>query len=103
MENQQALLSDHYAVVGVLEEWNTTLSLFDAALGMTKMDWRHEFLQEGRQNVDVRFLKLKAETLEKAWTDEELKKYLRLDLLLYEYAVDLFHQQARSHGLDVSE
>lgn len=69
---------------------------------MPRMDWQHDFLQEGRQNVDDSFQQLRAETLEKALTDPELKKYLRLDLLLYEHAVAVFHQQARSHGLVVS-
>lgn len=66
---------------------------------MPEMDWQRDFQHEGRQNVDVSFREQRAETLEKAWTDPELKKYLRLDLLLYEHAVEVFHRQARSHGL----
>ena len=92
-------MSNGYAAVGILEEWNTTLSLFDRALGMPDMDWQHDFQQDGRQNVDVSFQELRAETLEKAWTDPELKRYLRLDLLLYEHAVAVFRKQARSYGL----
>eukprot|EP00752_Nemacystus_decipiens_P016383 g14645.t1 len=103
LEPAQALLSNGYAAVGILEHWNTTLSLFDKALEMPEMDWQHDFQEEGRQNVDVRFEDLKAETLEKAWTDPELKRYLHLDLLLYEHAVAVFHEQARSYGLQVPE
>ncbi len=98
-KQKQALLSDGYAAVGLLEEFNTTLSLFDAALGMPGMDWHQEFEETGgAQNVMGSKLK-KADVLEQAWTDPELKRYMQLDLLLYEHAVDVFHQQARSHGL----
>ena len=82
-----------------MEDFNTTLSLFNAALGMPGMDWHHEFEDYGEQNVLSRMKQEKADTLEKAWTDPELKRYMRLDLLLYEHAVDVFHQQARSYGL----
>lgn len=67
---------------------------------MPEMNWRRDFQEKDRQNVDLKFQELRKETLERAWTDPELKKYLRLDLLLYEHAVDVFHQQARSYGLD---
>eukprot|EP00903_Cladosiphon_okamuranus_P009259 g8835.t1 len=103
LQPAQDLLSYRYAAVGILEEWNTTLALFDEALDMPGMDWQREFQQEGRQNVDESFQQLKAETLEKALTDPELEKYLRLDLQLYEHAVAVFRQQARFHGLRVSE
>ena len=82
-----------------MEEFNTTLSLFDAALGMPGMEWYHEFEDIGEQNVFSEMKQKKAEILEKAWTDPELRKYMRLDLLLYEHAVEVFHQQARSYGL----
>lgn len=85
--------------VGILEEWNTTLALFDTALGMPGFDWRKSYAKEGIQHVNAEFEKLKAETLEEAWTDPELKQYMQLDLLLYEQAVDVFHVQARSHGV----
>lgn len=70
---------------------------------MPEMDWQRGFRQEGKQNVDVRFQELKEETLESAWTDPELRKYLRLDLVLYKHATDVFHRQARSRGLLVPE
>ena len=66
---------------------------------MPGMDWHQEFEDNGEQNVLSRMKQEKADTLEKAWTDPELKRYMRLDLLLYEHAVDVFHQQARSYGL----
>ncbi len=100
---QQDILSDGYAAVGLLEEFNTTLSLFDATLDMPGLDWHQEFDRiGGAQNVlelNADMKQKKADLLEQAWTDSELKRYMRLDLLLYEHAVDVFHQQALSHGL----
>ncbi|CAN0037090.1 unnamed protein product [Scytosiphon promiscuus] len=98
LQPAQELITNGYTV-GVLEEWNTTLALFDSALAMPGMDWRTWYARDGKQNVNRAFEQLKAQTLEKAWTDPELKKYLQLDLLLYEHAVDVFHKQARSRGV----
>lgn len=82
-----------------MEEWNTTLALFNKTLDMPGVDWHKQYDEEGKKNVFERNQQLKAETLEKAWTDAELKKYMKLDLLLYEHAVDVFHEQVQSYGL----
>ncbi|CAN0410230.1 unnamed protein product [Pylaiella littoralis] len=99
LEPVQNLIREGFAAVGIIEEWNTTLALFDNALDMPGVDWRKQYAEEGSINVFGRNQQLKAETLEKAWTDAELKKYMRLDLLLYEHAVDVFHEQVHSYGL----
>lgn len=96
---KKELIKHGYTAVGILEEWNTTLALYDTALDMPGMDWKTWYAKDGKQNVNVMYEELKARTLEKAWTDPELKKYLQLDLLLYEHAVDVFNEQARSHGV----
>ncbi|CAM9296736.1 unnamed protein product [Ectocarpus sp. 13 AM-2016] len=93
------LIRDGYVAVGILEQWNTTLQLFDHALDMPVMNWEEQFAEGGKHHVDTVNKQLEIETLQQAWTDSELKKYMQLDLLLYEHAVDVFHQQARSHGL----
>ncbi|CAM9600136.1 unnamed protein product [Ectocarpus fasciculatus] len=93
------LITHGYVAVGILEKWNTTLQLFDHALEMPGVHWGAQFAFSGRKNVDNMNKQLEEETLQQAWTDSELKKYMRLDLLLYEHAVDVFHQQARMHGL----
>lgn len=94
------LLRNGYAAVGILEEFNTTLSLFNSALNMPGVDWVREFGFAGKENVDVRFQQEKKQALAEAWTSSEIRSYLRLDLLLYEHAVDVFHQQATLYGLD---
>lgn len=95
----QDLLRDDYAAVGILEEFNTTLSLFDAALDIPEVNWRKQFHNQGKGNVDWTFEKEKREAMQEAWTNSEIKKYMKLDLLLYEHAVHVFQQQASSYGL----
>ncbi|CBJ32141.1 conserved unknown protein [Ectocarpus siliculosus] len=93
------LIRSGYVAVGILEQWNTTLHLFDHALEIPGMYWGAQFAEGGKQRVDYKNKRLESETLKQAWTDSELKKYMRLDLLLYEHAVDVFHEQARGYGL----
>lgn len=95
----QDLLRDKYTAVGILEKYNATLSLFNAALGMPGMDWHDEFLSVGQQNTDDIYKDQKVAALEEAWTNSELKSYMQLDLLLYEHAVDIFHQQTRAYDI----
>ena len=95
----QDLLRDRYTV-GILEEFNTTLSLFDIALDMPGVDWHKQYVGEGAMNVDRTYEEEKVAALVEAWTNSEIKQYMRLDLVLYEHAVDVFHQQARAYGLE---
>lgn len=95
----QDLLRDQYSAVGILEEYNTTLSIFNAALAMPGVDWHETFLSVGHVNANNKFKDEKAATLAEAWTNSEIKQYLQLDLLLYEHAVVLFHQQARFYDI----
>lgn len=93
------LLRDNYAVVGILEDWNATLSLFDTALGMPGMTWHEEFERSGKLNVDTRFKGEKQDVLQQALSDPEIEKHLSLDLRLYGQAVEIFRQQSRSYGI----
>ena len=95
----QDLLRDQYSAVGILEEFNTTLSLFNAALQMPGVDWHEQYMTVGAVNVDNRHADEKVATLADAWTNSEIKKYLQLDLILYEHAVAIFHQQTRAYGV----
>lgn len=87
-----------------MEDFNTTLSLFNAALQIPGADWHKMFKNVGghAKNEVVMTSDMKKnrdDVLAKAWSDPELQRYMRLDLQLYEHAVDVFHQQAKSHGL----
>lgn len=96
----QDLLRDRYVAVGLLEEFNTTLSLFNVALDMPGMDWHREFANVGKENVDVHHASEKREDLKEALTNSEIKKHMWLDLLLYDHAVQVFHAQAQQYGLE---
>lgn len=100
LEPIQEMLRSDYAAVGILEEFNTTLSLFDAALDMPGVNWQSSFFEKGRVNVDHMFKAQEAAALEQAWTDPKVQKFIWLDLLLYSQAVAIFHDQVRSFGLD---
>lgn len=96
---EKGLLSKKFAAVGTLEEFNTTISLYDAALGIPGFDWQKEFSLSGIQNVDEPYKREEEKLLAESWLNSELKSYMHLDLLLYEHVVDEFHQQARYHGV----
>lgn len=96
----QDLIRDNYTAVGILEEFNTTLSLFDAALAMPEVRWHGEFNSQGKLLVDSVYREQEALTLLEAWTDSEVKKYMQLDIVLYEHAVDVFHQQIQAYGIE---
>lgn len=101
------ILNTKYAAVGLLEEWETTLLLFNAALEIPGFDWPAGFAGNGRTNAySPSILKdgrsppnVKEETLRRAWVDPDLKAVLWLDILLYDHAVAIFKKQAAEHGL----
>ena len=96
----QNLLRDKYTAVGILEEFNTTLSLFDAALEMPGVHWHNLFKSKGQVRVGAdMYAQEKAETLAEAWTSSEIKKYMALDIMLYDHAVAVFGQQTRAYGI----
>eukprot|EP00904_Undaria_pinnatifida_P009052 jgi/Undpi1/5277/HiC_scaffold_2.g00558.m1 len=96
----QDLLRDKYAAVGILEEFNTTLSLFDASLVMPGVDWHGLFDTLGKKVVDRRYKEQEARSSFDAWTDSDIKKHLYLDIVLYEHAVSVFRQQVQAHGIE---
>lgn len=93
------LLSFNFSAVGILENFNTTLDLFDAALEMPNMNWRSAFESAGVMNVDKAFISEKGKALQSAWIDSDIKEYISLDLLLYEHALDVFKAQVKLYGL----
>ena len=93
----QDLLRERYTI-GILEEFNTTLHLFDTALDMP-MKWTEQYAIYGSKNQGKVHKDEEMASLEEAWTNSEIKKYMYLDLVLYEHAVDVFNQQVKAHGI----
>ena len=99
LEPVQGLLGSKYAAVGILEDYNTTLHLFTAALNMPGFDWFSAYSKRGTVNKDKLFAHEIEQAVEKVMTDVKIKKYLQLDLLLYEHAVAVHKKQLKMYGL----
>lgn len=98
LEAAQERLSNDYAAVGILEDFDTSLRLFNAALGVPNLDWVRRF--RGRINpAQKEQLSDKKGVLEHAWTNLALRRYLALDLLLYDHVVAVHAKQVAEHGL----
>lgn len=93
------LLKHQYAAVGILEEFDTTLALFNVTLDIPGLNWPTAFQNIGRWNRDEVFAQEEAETLLRGEVDPDIQDTLWLDVLLYDYAVGVFHAQAKEHGL----
>ena len=50
LEPAEKLLGEQYAAIGILEEWENSLELFNVALGFPNFNWTTEFLALGEQN-----------------------------------------------------
>ena len=95
----QNLLRDNYTAIGILEDFDTTLSLYDVALSMPGVNWHDESVRNGKKIVERKYAKQEAASLAEAWTNSEIRKYMLLDIALYEHAVDIFHKQTQAYGI----
>lgn len=93
------LLREKYTAVGILESFDDTLELFNRALGMPGVEWHSKFEKHGIYNWDEENKKKEEAVLAEAWTNAEIKKYISLDLLIYEHAVAVFNEQKKLHGI----
>lgn len=98
----QDLLRNDYVAVGILEEFNTTLSLFNATFNIPGVDWLKQYYHHGKANMNMELKAAEQDALRGAWTNSEIKRYMRLDLLLYEHAARVFHQQTRTRTVFVA-
>ncbi len=93
IEPVKEIISNHY-LVGILENFNSTLELFDYQLDMPLVDWKHEYGLQGLANKN-RFDDEKKVAILDAFSNEnhEIYKYMELDIILYEHAIDVFNSQ----------
>lgn len=99
----KSMLKENY-IVGILEDFNTTMSLFDKTLDMPVLNWEKEYSIQGLANGNrEKFADSKEATLHKVYNDieynTELKKYMEVDIMLYEYSVELFNEQVNMYDL----
>ncbi|CAM9217509.1 unnamed protein product [Ectocarpus sp. 12 AP-2014] len=93
------LLRWNYSAVGVLEQWETSMILFNKALEVPNFDWSAASPNIGRKNADEKFRAEEARVLSAAWDDPAIKNFLWLDLTLYDYAVSVHRKQAAEYGV----
>ena len=95
------ILSNNYAAVGLLEQWNTSLKLFQSALEMP-INWQAAYRKIGVANADSKNHDEEHETLRTAWYDPKIRELLWLDILLYDHAVSVFNKQIAEHDISAS-
>lgn len=84
-------LLESYSAVGIMEEFDDSMRLYDAALGMPGMEWEKRntnVYNTVRSPVEA----YQAELLDLALTDPTIREYMWLDMILYDYAKDLFEK-----------
>lgn len=93
------LLRWNYSAVGILEQWETSMILFNKALEVPNFDWSAASPHIGRKNADEKFRAEEARVLRAAWDDPVIKNFLWLDLTLYDYAVTVHRKQVAEYGV----
>lgn len=102
LEPAEKLLGEQYAAIGILEEWDNSLELFNLALEFPNLNWTTEFQALGAQNEragDDEVHRLETEVLQAAHMDANIKRFLRLDLLLYDQALAVHRRQLKEYGI----
>lgn len=95
----QRLLRDKYTAVGILENFNMTARLFNRALDVPDFDWVKAKNVVGNKKVDLVSGDEEREVLQDTWEDTDIKKFIALDLLLYEQAVSVHLRQLEHYRL----
>ena len=96
IEPVKEYISNNY-VIGILENFNNTLELFDYELDMTLVNWKYEYSLQGLANKNKYDEEKKLSILD-AFSNEhhEIYKYMELDIILYEHAVSVFNRQVNN-------
>lgn len=94
----QDMIREKY-VVGIVEDFNTTMSLFDKELQMPVLNWSKEYENQGLVNSNTKFDDEKNIALMDSYTSSEIKKYMQVDIILYEQAVSVFNAQVKANGI----
>lgn len=77
-----------YQAVGIFEEWNLSMQLFNATVQSSVRSWDNTLaLNQGLMTADKRAL------LDWAYLSPEVNAALRADILLYEFALAIFKHQ----------
>lgn len=79
-----------YKAVGILEEWDLSMQLFNATVKSSVREWGATMNLNGGIELEGR-----AELLEWAYLSPAINEALAADLMLYGFALELFRQQTK--------
>ncbi|CAM9504714.1 unnamed protein product [Laminaria digitata] len=83
-----------YTAVGIFEEWELSMRLFDAKVQSPVRLWNEKFKSNSGSRSGAR-----DELLNWAYTSVEVHTMIAADLLLYDYALGIFRQQTKDAQL----
>lgn len=92
------LVRDNFTAIGVVEEFDDSMKLFDDAGVVPSIPWAATYAKLGAANKNEASETEGGKVLRQALVSSEIKKYLRLDLLLYDHAVAVFHNMVHKHS-----
>ncbi|XP_070539679.1 uncharacterized protein [Ptychodera flava] len=107
-------LENWFAVIGLTEEWETTLHLLQKAYNLPfhstcsgKMTNYHPYTEEGERHRSVtsgHFSRREiVESLKKRlWSDKDVIQALKFDLIIYERAKEIFSSQVQAYNQTLS-
>lgn len=93
------VLHNNYTAVGILEQFDETLELFNRALEMPNLEWKKWFHNSNIQMKNLQYHIQEHELLTDPLIYSKVKKYIELDLSLYEHAVTTFNHQKEVYGI----
>ncbi|CAM9856043.1 unnamed protein product [Scytosiphon promiscuus] len=99
LERVQGLLSTRYAAVGIAEDIDTTMALFDRALSMGGLDWSSSLGKLETDGQDGEYDMRGSAAFRRALANPRVASAIRLDMLLYEHAVNVFNEQVARYGV----
>lgn len=100
LEPVQELLSSQYAAVGIAEDMDTTMRLFDKALSMSELNWSSSLELRVAAGIGELCDDVGKTALKEALADDRIVSALNLDILLYEHAVQVFREQVVRFGVE---
>ena len=88
-----------YTAVGITEEFYVSMLLYGSALRIPRVNWTAELTSKGAANEDKRF-EVQEEAAKNAYfLSSEIKRYMHLDIVLYDHALAWFRNQVKEYGI----
>lgn len=92
-------ISSRYAAMGILEDLDTTMHLFDRTLSIPNFSWTAEIKNMGVANSNHVWKAKEHVALLKLSTNSSVVKFIWLDVILYDHAMNVHKKQVKSYGL----